>query len=144
MTSKLAPFRPSDYSEHDEYKRLTPDEERTNKLRPNNKSLNSVNEPAYTYYERPKNDLTNDDTFTKPKYTYYPETRETEARLRNGNLSTNGGGFWDDFGRGFLMPFQALGSVAAPLASVAKAVGGAGLFPTQSAAEMKAGIMSHF
>jgi len=123
MTSRLAPFRPSDYSEHDEYKRLTPDEERTNKLRPNNKSLNSVNEPKYSYDERTKNALTNDDSFTKPKYTYYPETTETEARMKNGNLSTNGGGFWDDFGRGFLMPFQAVAKVAEPVAQIAKAVG---------------------
>ena len=123
MTSKLAPFRPSDYSEHDEYKRLTPDEERTNKLRPNNKSLNSVNEPKYSYDERTKNVLTNDDSFTHPKYTYYPQTTETEARMKNGNLSTNGGGFWDDFGRGFLMPFQAVAKVAEPVAQIAKAVG---------------------
>ena len=123
MTSRLAPFRPSDYSEHEEYKRLTPDEERTNKLRPNNKSLNSVNEPRYSYDERTKNNIINDDSFTKPKYTYYPETTETEARMKNGNLSTNGGGFWDDFGRGFLMPFQAVAKVAEPVAQIAKAVG---------------------
>ncbi len=123
MTSRLAPFRPSDYSEHEEYKRLTPDEERTNKLRPNNKSLNSVNEPRYSYDERTKNNIINDDSFTKPKYTYYPQTTETEARMKNGNLSTNGGGFWDDFGRGFLMPFQAVAKVAEPVAQIAKAVG---------------------
>lgn len=123
MTSKLAPFSPENYSDQNEYKRLTPDEERTNKLRPNNASLKSVNEPAYSYHERTKNALTNDDGYTHPKYTYYPETTETPARMKNGNLSTAGGGFWDDFGRGFLMPFQAVGKLAEPIAAVAKAVG---------------------
>ena len=31
--------------------------------------------------------------------------------------------FWDDFGRGFLMPFQAIGQVAKPVADIAKAIG---------------------
>lgn len=122
-SSKVAPFTPYDYSDANEYKRLTPDEERTNKLRPTNKSLNSVNEPAYSYDLRSSNQLTKDSSFTHPKYTYYPEEYETRGRLPNGNLSTAGGGFWDDFGRGFLMPFQAIGQVAKPVADIAKAIG---------------------
>jgi NAD+--asparagine ADP-ribosyltransferase len=119
MNSKASPFTPFDYAESNEYKRLTPDEERTNKLRPTNKSLHSVNEPAYSYDVRADNSMLGDTGLTHPKYTYYDETTETTARNPNVNLSTQGGGFWDDFGRGFLMPFKAVGSVA-PL--IAKAI----------------------
>jgi len=50
-------------------------------------------------------------------------TRLPQEQQRPSNNLYKGGGFWDDFGRGFLMPFQAVGKIAKPVADIAKAIG---------------------
>lgn len=117
------PFLPENYTDDGEYKRLTADEKRTNKLRTDNRSLANVDKYDNSYSKRVGHKDIND--FKDRTHTYYTEEMGYgNPRLGNTNLhSVSGGGFWDDFGRGFLMPFQAVGKIAEPIASVAKAIG---------------------
>ena len=132
------------YVESGSVKRLSNAEKQNRQLRPNNKNLSHVESipPVYTRHHNKEIEAEMGKEYLTDYPNEAPIVREHNKAYMGGG--TMGGSFLDDFGRGFLMPFQALGQVASPLMSVAKAVGGAGLFPTQSVAEMKAGLMRNF
>lgn len=110
------------YRESGSVKRLSNAEEQNRQLRPNNSNLSNV-ESIPSVYTRHHNKAIEAE-MGKEYLTDYPNeapiVREHNSAYMGGG--TMGGSFLDDFGKGFLMPFQALASVASPIASVAKAV----------------------
>ena len=132
MSYNAYPFRPSDYYDQNEYKRLSNNELKNKVMRGNNRNVASV-EVHNNLPNRPS--LNVKDAFKQHHTTYVEEysglpRQHNRAIVSGGQLDedhpskiiksvmnveghhTGGGSFWSDFEKGFTMPFKALAAVA--------------------------------
>lgn len=110
------------YRESGSVKRLSNAEQQNRQLRPNNSNMSYIESipPSYSRHHNKAIEAEMGKEYLTDYPNEAPIVREHNKEYMGGG--TMGGNFFDDFGRGFLMPFKAVASIAKPVADIAKAV----------------------